>query len=59
MTDNTTLDSGTGGDTIRTEDRGTFKTPISLIDVGGTNSTESIIGDTGVTMPVSGTVTRT
>lgn len=53
MSDNTTLDTGSGGDTIRTEDRGSFKTPVSLIDVGGTSG-ESIIGDSGVAMPVGG-----
>lgn len=51
--DNTTLDSGSGGDTIRTEDRTTYKTPVSLIDVGGT-SAEALIGDSGVAMPVRG-----
>lgn len=55
MADNTELNSGSGGDTIRTEDRTTFKTPVSLIDVGGT-SAESLIGDSGVTMPVGGLV---
>ena len=53
MADNTTLDSGSGGDTIRTEDRTTYKTPVSLIDVGGT-SAEALIGDSGVAMPVRG-----
>lgn len=53
MADNTTLASASGGDTIRTEDRTTFKTPVSLIDVGGT-SAEAIIGDSGVAMPVKG-----
>lgn len=53
MADNTTLDSGSGGDTIRTEDRTTFKTPVSLLDVGGT-SAEALIGDSGVAMPVRG-----
>jgi hypothetical protein len=53
MADNTTLNTGSGGDTLRTEDRTTYKTPVSLIDVGGT-SAESIIGDSGVAMPVKG-----
>ena len=53
MADNTTLDTGTGGDTIRTEDRTTYKTPVSLIDVGGT-AAEALIGDSGVAMPVKG-----
>jgi len=53
MADNTTLDSGTGGDVIRTEDRGSYKTPVSLMDVGG-SSAEAIIGDSGVGMPCEG-----
>lgn len=53
MADNTTLNAGSGGDTFRTEDRGSFKVPVSLIDVGGTAGPEAIIGDSGVTMPVS------
>lgn len=53
MADNTTLDGGSGGDTIRTEDRTTYKTPVSLLDVGGT-SAEALIGDSGVAMPVRG-----
>jgi hypothetical protein len=58
MADNTILSASTGtGDTIRTEDKGGYKTPVSLIDVGGTGSTsESIIGDSTHCMPVSGTV---
>lgn len=53
MADNTTLSVGSGGDTIRTEDRTTYKTPVSLLDVGGTAS-EALIGDAGVYMPVAG-----
>ena len=53
MADNTVLDSGTGGDTIRTEDRSGTKTPVSLIDVGGTSG-EALIGDAGNRMPVEG-----
>lgn len=55
MADNTTLDAGSGGDQIRTEDRTGSgpKTPVSLIDVGGT-SAEALIGDSGVAMPVRG-----
>lgn len=44
-------------DKIRTEDKSLAsgaKTPISLIDVGGSGTTESIIGDSGVAMPVAG-----
>lgn len=35
MSDNTILNVGTGGDTLRTKDRGAFKTPASIIDLGG------------------------
>jgi hypothetical protein len=38
MADNTELDAGTGGDTIRTEDKSGIKTPVTLIDVGGTGA---------------------
>lgn len=54
MADNTTLNSGSGGDSIRTEDRSGVKTPVSLIDVGGASGSEAIIGDAGVAMPVRG-----
>lgn len=53
MADNTELASGSGGDTIRTEDRTTYKTPVSLIDVGG-SSAEALIGDGSNAMPVGG-----
>lgn len=57
ISDNTILPtSDAGGDTLRTEDHsgGGVKTPVSLIDVGGTGGTEAIIGDSGVAMPVGG-----
>lgn len=55
MADNTELASGSGGDVLRTEDRSGVKTPVSLIDVGGSSpSAEAIIGDSGVAMPVRG-----
>jgi hypothetical protein len=50
MADNSTQG---GSDTIRTEDRGSYKIGVSLLDVGGTSS-EAIIGDSGVAMPVRG-----
>jgi hypothetical protein len=56
VADNTTLSTAVGtGDSIRTEDRTGSgpKTPVSLIDVGGT-SAEALIGDSGVAMPVRG-----
>jgi hypothetical protein len=55
MADNTTLNTGSGGDTLRTEDRTTFKVPVSLIDVGGT-SAEAILGDASVVFPAYNTV---
>lgn len=51
MADNTTLPSGSGGDTLRSEDRGSYKTPVSLIDVGGTAG-EALIGDGTNAMPI-------
>lgn len=53
MPNNTTLDAGSGGDTIRTIDKTTYKTPASLIDIGG-SSTEALIGDAGNFLPVAG-----
>ena len=56
MADNTALPtSDAGGDTIRTEDRTTFKTPVSLIDVGGTTA-EKLLGDSGGFLPLANTV---
>lgn len=55
MADNTTLNSGSGGDTLRTEDRTTYKTPVSIIDVGGTAS-EKLLGDASVVFPLANTV---
>jgi len=54
MADDTVLDAGSGGDTIRTHEKGTSKIPISLIDVGGSGTTESVIGDAGIFLPVEG-----
>lgn len=53
MADNVELNAGSGGDTIRTVDRTTAETPVSLIDVGG-SSAEAILGDPGVFLPVEG-----
>jgi hypothetical protein len=41
MSNNTVLNSGSGGDTIRDIDRSGVKTPVTLIDIGGAGS-ESI-----------------
>jgi hypothetical protein len=57
MADNTALPtSDAGGDTIRTEDHSGagIKTPVTLIDVGGTGGTEAILGDATVYLPVEG-----
>ena len=58
MADNVELDSGSGGAQVRTKDRGGIETPVSLIDIGGSTgaSTEQIIGDANVFMPVQGAV---
>lgn len=58
MADNVELDSGSGGAQVRTKDRGGIETPVSLIDIGGSSgaSTEQIIGDANVFMPVQGAV---
>lgn len=42
MTDNTTLNAGTGGDVIRAEDRAGIKTQVMLIDIGGAGA-ESLV----------------
>lgn len=53
MADNTELNAGSGGDTLRTEEKASLsaKVPVTLIDVAGTANSESIIGDAGVYMP--------
>jgi hypothetical protein len=42
MADNTLLNPGSGGDTIRTIDRTTFKTQVVQLDFGGEPGTESL-----------------
>lgn len=44
MADNTTLNPGTGGDTIRSEEKGGAKTQVILLDKGGTGA-ESLVTD--------------
>jgi hypothetical protein len=51
-TDNTILNLGTGGDTIRDIDRGAYKTQVVQLDIGGAASESLVTG----TMPVSGSV---
>lgn len=53
MANDTTLNAGSGGDTLRTQEKNSKKTPVSLLDVGGLTA-ESIIGESGVAMPVKG-----
>jgi hypothetical protein len=54
MADNTILSAATGtGDVIRTVHKSTYKTPVSLIDVGGTSTgSEAILGDSTHALPV-------
>jgi hypothetical protein len=52
MADNTILPPGTGGDTIRTIDRVTYKTQVIALDLGGEAGPESLVVGT---LPVSGT----
>lgn len=56
MANNVELAAGSGGDIIRTIDLSGVETPVTKICVGGL-STESLIGESGVTLPISGTVT--
>ena len=51
MADNVLLNSGTGGDTVRTVDKAGIETQVVLLDVGGTG-TEALVGSTNA-MPVS------
>lgn len=51
MADNTTLPAGAGGDSVRDVDRGTAKTQVVLLDVGGAAS-ESLVAP-GNPLPVS------
>src|SRR5262245_58940539 len=57
MADNTLLNPGTGGDTVRSKERAgspPVKTSVILIDVGGITGSESIVGEAGVGVPVKG-----
>lgn len=44
MTDNTTLNPGAGGDTIRTIARGSSKTEVVQIDIGGESAENLVVG---------------
>ena len=65
MADNTTLNSGTGGDVIRDIDRAGVKTQVTALDIGGaasellwsaTNPAPVTVGNFPATQPISGTV---
>lgn len=56
MADNTTLNSGSGGDVVRSIQKGTPKTSVVVLDVGGSGS-ESLLGSGASTLPISGTIT--
>ena len=45
MADNTTLNTGSGGDVVRSNDRSAVKTPVVMLDLGS-DSTESIVDGT-------------
>ncbi len=53
MADNTRLNPGLAGDNVRTIDRGTAKTQVLALDIGGEASEQLVVG----TVPVSGSVT--
>src|SRR5690348_5917081 len=63
MSDNSTFDPGTGGDTYRSKDRAGIKTEIVGIDLGIGTGTESLmsgsmpINDNSGSLTVDGTVT--
>lgn len=54
MSNNVTLDPGSGGATIRAIDKAGVETPVTLIDIGGTGA-ESLVSASNP-MPVSGNV---
>lgn len=51
MADNTTLNPGTGGDLVRTIDRGGIKTQVMALDLGGEAGPESLVS--GGALPVA------
>lgn len=44
MADNTLLNAGTGGDTVRNVDKSGIKTPVVLLDIGGTGAESLFTG---------------
>lgn len=61
MADNTTLNTGSGGDVVRTNDRSSVKTPVIMLDIGS-DSTESVVDGTAAApaalLPVGGKVAK-
>ena len=64
MADNTRIDNGTTGDTIRTEDRAGVKTPVSILDIGGAGAETLLsaanpmpVSDNGDSLTVDGPLT--
>ena len=61
MADNTTLNTGSGGDVVRTQDRSSVKTPVVVLDLGS-DSAESLVDGTAAApaalMPVGGKTVR-
>jgi hypothetical protein len=60
MADNTTLNPGVGGDTVREVEKGAAKTQVVLVDIGGIGAESLFTGAVSVsnfpaTQPVSGT----
>ena len=53
MTDNTTINSGTGGDVIRDIDRGSAKTQVLQIDVGGDATNAEVLASKFAPIPVA------
>lgn len=66
MANNTTLNPGTGGDVVRSLDKGGVKTPVFTLDLGGSGAESLLAGSVPVTgtfwqttQPVSGTFWQT
>ena len=53
MADNTTINSGTGGDVIRDIDRGSAKTQVLQVDVGGDASNTEVLASKFAPIPVA------
>ena len=53
MADNTQINTGTGGDTIRDIDRGTAKTQVMQIDIGGDANNAEALASKFYAMPTA------